>query len=50
MKTKSKKRKLASVFICTFNLGERTTVKVCDDGSFQHDEADLTMVFFYTDT
>ena len=30
----------------TFNLGEITTVETCDDGSFQHGEADVTMVFF----
>ena len=45
MKSKSNKRKLASV-LGTFNLGENTTVETCDDGSFQHDEADVTMVSF----
>ena len=45
MKSKSNKRKLASV-LGTFNLGENTTVETCDDGSFPHDEADVTMVSF----
>ena len=45
MKSKSNKRKLASV-LGTFNLGENTTVETFDDGSFQHDEADVTMVSF----
>ena len=45
MKSKSNKQKLASV-LDTFNLGENTTVETCDDGLFQHDEADATMVSF----
>ena len=45
MKLISNRRKLASV-LGTFNLGENTTMEIWDDGSFQHDEADVTMVSF----
>ena len=45
MKSKSNKRKLASV-LGTFNLGKNTTMETCDDGSFQLDEVDDTMVSF----
>ena len=44
-KSKNNKRRLASV-LSTFNLGENTTLETQDDGTFGHDEADVTMISY----
>ena len=43
MKSKSNKRKLACV-LGTFNLGEITTMKTGDDGTFRYNEPGVTIV------
>ena len=43
MKSKYNKRKHASVLVA-FNLGEITTLKTGDNGTFCHDEAGMTIV------
>ena len=45
MKSKSNKRKLAGV-LGTFDLGENVIMDTADDGTFCHDEADVTMISF----
>ena len=45
MKSKWIKQTLASV-LGTFDLGVSTTMETCDDCTFLHDEADITMVSF----
>ena len=45
MKSKSNKQKLSSV-LGTFDLGENAIMDTADDGTFCHDEADVTMISF----
>lgn len=43
LKNKNNKRRLESV-LCTFSLGENTTMETWDDGAFDHDKSDVTMI------
>jgi hypothetical protein len=45
MKSKSNKKRLAGV-LGTFNLGDNATMETKDDGAYDHDEADITMVSY----
>ena len=45
LKSNNNKRRLASV-LSTFSTGENVTMETRDDGVFDHDEADVTMVSY----
>ncbi len=45
LKSKTNKQRLTSV-LSTFSLGENATMETRDDGEFNHDEADITMVSY----
>ena len=45
LKSKSNKRRLASV-LCTFSLGNTITMETQDDGAFNRDETDVTMISY----
>ena len=44
-KRKNNKRKLASV-LSNFTVGDMTTTESRDDSAFDHDEADITMIYY----
>jgi len=45
MKSKKNKQRLARI-LGTFNLGENVKMETPDDGLFDHDEADVTIVSY----
>ena len=45
LRSKNNKEKLASV-LSTFNIADNVTMETKDDGAFDHDEADITIVSY----